>query len=169
VRPQAHIASGLLLWGLSDAPAWEVPVAVAAANLPDFDRNVAKALGVQRRDHHRWVSHSFAGWIGPTLLLARSARGRRIAAGVWVHLLLDTYHDGLAWRWPLSEEKVGLFRRPPGIRDKGWQTPWSWSFEAGKVEAGLWAGAAIAALSRRSPRRARPGRSRRRRRWADRA
>ena len=57
-----------------------------------------------RRDHHRWVSHSFAGWIGPTLLALALGRRhrlvRRCVLALWVHLLLDTYADGIAWPDP---------------------------------------------------------------------
>ena len=91
---------------------------------------MAKRLGVRRRDHHRWVSHSFVGWIGPTVLALALSRGtrragivRRCVASLWLHLLLDTYADGIAWLWPWREDKIGLFRRDPRIVDDGWSTP----------------------------------------------
>ena len=61
MRPQAHVAASLLVWSAARAPWWEAPVCALAGNLPDLDRTVAERLGVKRRDHHRWVSHSFAG------------------------------------------------------------------------------------------------------------
>ena len=156
MRPQAHVASGLLVWSASPQRAWELPADLVAANLPDFDRSVAKRLGVEGRAHHTWVTHSFLGWAPPTALalaLARRMRDpgpvHRAVALVWVHLLLDTYHHGIAWLWPLSKERVGLFRGPPGIRDDGWNTPAPLSTEAGKVEAAFWALSGLAVLLRR--------------------
>ena len=145
MRPQAHIAAGLLVWSSAGGPLWEAPLAVAASNLPDIDRNVAKRLGVERRDHHHWVSHSFVGWAPPTALVLRASRSavaRRAALNLWGHLALDTYHDGLAWLWPVYRRKIGLFQRPPGVRDKGWHTPARIEWKVGKVEAALWAGVA---------------------------
>ncbi len=118
-----------------------------AGNLPDLDRTVAKRLGVKRRDHHRWVSHSFAGWIGPTLLALALGRRhglvRRCVLAVWIHLLLDTYADGIAWLWPLREDKIGLFRRPASIVDDGWKTPAPLDTELGRAEAAMWAAVAV--------------------------
>jgi LexA-binding, inner membrane-associated putative hydrolase len=120
-----------------------------AGNLPDFDRNVAKKLGVKRRDHHRWVSHSFTGWAPPSALALRAAGDRPLVKGLvaclWGHLLLDTYADGIAWLWPLTERKIGLFQRPEGIRDRGWATPAPLTTKVGKVEAAFWAVAALGA------------------------
>lgn len=153
MRPQAHCAASLAIWGCSGAAAWEAPVCLVCGNLPDFDRNVAKAFGVKRRDHHRWVSHSLVGWLPPSLIalrLARRGRGRaairRGVACLWVHLLLDTYADGLAWPWPLHKEKIGLFQRPPEIRDDGWRTPAPLHTRLGQVEAVMWAAVAAGGL-----------------------
>ena len=111
---------------------------------------MAKRLGVKRRDHHRWVSHSLAGWAGPTTLALaasrRSRHGRFVRRGVlavWVHLLLDTYADGIAWLWPHREDKIGLFRRAPEIVDDGWNTPAPLDTELGKAEAAMWAIVAV--------------------------
>ena len=159
MRPQAHIAASMVIWSVSRAPLWEAPVCAACGNLPDLDRSVAKRLGVKRRDHHRWVSHSFAGWFPPTVLAFLGARRTRRAGlvnrcllSLWVHLLLDTYADGIAWRWPLSEEKVGLFRGPPSKGDRGWRTPAPLDSEMGRAEAALWAVAALALNLRRGGR-----------------
>ena len=156
MRPQCHVAASLFIWSASPQRAWEAPVDVIAGNLPDFDRNVAKRLGVERRDHHRWPTHSFVGWAPPTALALAVARRRRdpgpihrVVLCVWVHLLLDTYHDGIAWLWPLDKEKIGLFQRPPGVRDDGWNTPAPLSSRVGKVEAALWALAALGFLFKR--------------------
>jgi hypothetical protein len=171
MRPQAHLASSLLVWSAArDAPLAEAPLAAIAGNLPDFDRNVAKALGVRRRDHHRWPSHSLIGWLPPTLLAlrlgGRSPTVRRATALVWVHLALDTYADGLAWLWPWHKEKLGLFRKPPHIHDDGWNTPAPLDTNLGRIELAMWLGVGVALLTRRGPgcrpRRARRGRSRRR-------
>ena len=129
---------------------------MVAGHLPDFDRSVAKRLGVKRRDHHRWVSHSFVGWIGPTVLALVLSGGtrragivRRCVASLWLHLLLDTYADGIAWLWPYREDKIGLFRRPPSIVDDGWSTPAPLDTELGRAEAAMWgAVAARTALTR---------------------
>ena len=118
-----------------------------AGQLPDLDRSVAKRLGVKRRDHHRWVSHSFAGWIGPTLLALALGRRRplvrRCVLALWVHLLLDTYADGIAWLWPWREDKIGLFRRAASIVDDGWNTPAPLDTELGEAEAAMWAAVAL--------------------------
>jgi membrane-bound metal-dependent hydrolase YbcI (DUF457 family) len=153
MRPQAHVASSLLVWSASrDAALAEAPLCVLAGNLPDLDRNVAKRLGVKRRDHHRWVSHSLVGWLAPTALALalgrRNATVRRATALVWVHLLLDTYADGIAWLWPLREDKIGLFRKTPGIRDRGWRTPAPLSTELGKAELAMWVATALMAARR---------------------
>ena len=151
VRPQAHTAAGLAVWSCARGPAWEAPLAALSANLPDLDRSVARALGVQRRDHHRWVSHSAAGWALPTLAALRASRSgvlRRCVAAVWIHLAMDTYADGIAWRWPLSEEKIGLFRKPPEIVDRGWSTPAPASTNLGRVEIALWALVALGLVRR---------------------
>jgi hypothetical protein len=140
------------------------PLAEAAAcmlcgHLPDLDRSVARRLGVRRRDHHRWVSHSFAGWLPPSAAALRAARGRRHAGSVrravlalWMHLLLDTYADGIAWLWPLREDKIGLFRRSPEIVDRGWQTPAPLHTELGRAELAMWLLAAALAAQRRGRR-----------------
>jgi membrane-bound metal-dependent hydrolase YbcI (DUF457 family) len=124
-----------------------VALTALAGNLPDLDRSVAKRLGVKRRDHHRWVSHSFAGWIGPTLIaLARGRRHglvRRCVLALWIHLLLDTYADGIAWLWPWREDKIGLVRRSASIVDDGWNTPAPLDTELGKAEAAMWAAVAL--------------------------
>jgi hypothetical protein len=70
---------------------------------------------------------------------------------VWLHLLLDTYADGLAWTWPHNEAKIGFFRKPPGIHDDGWKTPAPLSTELGKAEAAMWTGAALGLLRRLRP------------------
>ena len=148
MRPQAHCAASLALWSWARAPAWEAPLCTLAGNLPDLDRSVAKRLGVTRRDHHRWVSHSLVGWAPPTALLlvaTRAPAARRAAAAVWGHLLLDTYADGIAWLWPLSERKIGLFRKPPEIVDDGWRTPAPFTTNLGRAEAAMWA-ATVAGL-----------------------
>jgi hypothetical protein len=102
------------------------------------------------------VSHSLAGWGPPTLLALWLGGDRRpVARGVaclWSHLLLDSYADGIAWLWPVDEEKIGLFRKPDGIRDSGWSTPAPLSTEVGKIELGMWLVAA-AGLVRRGRRR----------------
>ena len=138
MRPQAHVASGLVVWSLSDAPLLEAPVDVVAANLPDFDRSIAKRLSVKGRKHHTWPSHSAVFWVPPTLLAFKTGKGRRQMGLVWVHLVLDTYADGIAWRWPLDKEKVGLFRKPPEIHDDGWNTPAPLSSEIGKIDLAMW-------------------------------
>jgi hypothetical protein len=153
MRPQAHVAASLLIWATGPRPAWEAPVCVLAGNLPDLDRSVARRLGVTRRDHHRWVSHSLAGWIGPSAGAVRAARrGRhggtwgRTLACLWAHLLMDSYADGIAWLWPLSEEKIGLFRKPESIVDRGWRTPAPRTTALGRIEAAMWAAALALAV-----------------------
>jgi hypothetical protein len=61
---------------------------------------------------------------------------------------MDSYADGLAWLWPLSEEKIGLFRKPAHIRDSGWTTPAPLDTNLGRIEAALWA-AVVIGLARR--------------------
>jgi hypothetical protein len=144
------VAASLAIWSAGRGPAWEAPLDAVCGNLPDFDRNVAKRLGVERRDHHRWVSHSIAGWLPPSLLVGYLGRDspvvRRAVACVWVHLLLDSYADGIAWLWPVHKEKIGLFRKPEWIRDRGWATPAPLGTNMGKVEAAFWLIAATRAL-----------------------
>jgi LexA-binding, inner membrane-associated putative hydrolase len=145
----------LALWSAGRRPLWQAPLCLLAGHLPDLDRSVAKRLGVKRRDHHRWVSHSPAGWLPPSVLALAAARGRRheglvglCVLSLWVHLLLDTWADGIAWRWPVSEEKVGLFRKPPWIVDRGWSTPAPLDTAPGRFEAGMWAAVALGVLRR---------------------
>lgn len=152
MRPHAHVASSLLVWSASSARLREAPLCLIAGNLPDLDRNVARALGVRRRDHHRWVSHSLVGWLPPTALAlglgGRSPTVRRAVALVWIHLLLDTYADGIAWLWPVHKAKIGLFRKHPGSRDRGWRTAAPLSTELGRAELALWAATALCLVSR---------------------
>ena len=148
MRPQAHVASGLLVWSLAGAPLREAPVDVVAANLPDFDRSIARRLGVQGRRHHTWPSHSALLWSGPTLLALAAGRARRPMGLVWIHLVLDTYADGIAWLWPLSEDKIGLFRKPPEIRDDGWNTPAPPGTELGRIERAMWVLTAVVVARR---------------------
>jgi hypothetical protein len=166
MRPQAHLASGVLFWSASDAPLWELPVDALAANLPDFDRDVAKRLGVKGRRHHVWPSHSFVFWAVPSAIaLKASAKAQRPVAAVWTHLLLDTYADGLAWLWPVHKEKIGLFRKPEFIHDDGWNTPAPLTTELGKIELAMWLAVTATALRRLAGSgagRARSSRSRRR-------
>ena len=68
---------------------------------------------------------------------------RLCVASLWVHLLPTPSQDGIAWLWPLSEEKVGLFRKPPEIVDRGWETPAPLSTAPGRFEAGMWAAFAL--------------------------
>lgn len=152
MRPQAHIAASLLVWSSApDAPAWEAPVDVLAGNLPDLDRNVAKALGVKRRDHHRWPTHSLVFWLAPTLLLARHRKARRPLAALWLHLVLDSYADGIAWLWPLHKDKIGLFQGPPTSTDRGWRTQAPIGTKMGNAELGMWLGAVLALARRGRP------------------
>ena len=150
MRPQAHIAASLLIWSCGPRGLIEAPACALAGNLPDLDRSVARRLGVTRRDHHRWVSHSFVGWAPPTALVLRGTRRsrhrgavRRGVLALWVHLLLDTYADGIAWLWPLHRDKIGLFRRPEAIRDDGWNTPAPLDTNLGRAEAAMWLGTAL--------------------------
>ena len=147
MRPQAHTAASLMIWSFGPQALVEAPICALCGNLPDLDRSVAKRLGVKRRDHHRWVSHSFAGWAPPSalaLLASRRSRHRgavrRGVLAVWVHLLLDTYADGIAWLWPLHKDKIGLFRRPEEIHDSGWSTPAPLHTNLGRAEAAMWLG-----------------------------
>lgn len=155
MRPQAHIAASLVVWSGSSGAIWEAPVCVLCGNLPDLDRSVAKRMGVTRRDHHRWVSHSLAGWLAPSLVALATSRRTRLAgpvrrgvASLWIHLLLDTYADGIAWAWPLHEEKIGCFRGPPSSRDRGWRTPAPLSSALGRAEAAMWAALLLDRLRR---------------------
>ena len=165
MRPQAHVASSLLVWSASGARLIEAPLDVVAGNLPDFDRSVARRLGVRGRRHHTWPTHSAVFWALPTLVALRTRRGRRLMGLVWVHLALDTYADGIAWFWPASE-KLGLFRKPPEIRDDGWNTRAPLSTELGRIELAMWLTAGAIAVRRLAGSAAGRARSsRRRRRW----
>ena len=151
MRPQAHVAASLAIWSWGRAPLWEAPLDVIAGNLPDFDRSVAKALGVKRRDHHRWISHSPAGWLPVTaavLALDRGPAARRALVALWSHLLLDSYADGIAWLWPVYKDKIGLFRGPPSKLDRGWRTAAPLTSRLGRVEAAMWASGALGLLLR---------------------
>lgn len=157
MRPQAHVAASLVVWSAGSGAAWEAPVCVLCGNLPDLDRSVARRLGVIRRDHHRWVSHSLAGWLPPSLMALAASRHTRAAgpvqrgvASLWIHLLLDTYADGIAWAWPLHEEKIGCFRRPAEIEDDGWNTPAPLGTNLGRAEAAMWAALVLDRLRRRT-------------------
>ena len=121
---------------------------VLAANLPDVDRPIARKLGVEGRKHHTWPSHSAVLWAVPTLVALKTGRGRRQMGLVWVHLAMDTYADGIAWLWPRSKEKIGLFRKPPEIHDDGWNTPAPLSSELGKIELVMWVVTAAAVVRR---------------------
>jgi hypothetical protein len=146
------VAASLAICTCSGGRAWEAPLCAVAGNLPDLDRNVARRLRVKRRDHHRWVSHSFVGWFPPTAVAlrlgGRRAGVRRAVACLWGHLLLDSYADGIAWLWPLHKDKVGLFRKPEGIHDDGWRTPAPLTTNLGRAEAAFWALAALGAAAR---------------------
>lgn len=121
---------------------------VVAANLPDFDRSIAKRLNVQGRRHHTWPSHSALLWAAPTLVALRTGRARRQMGLVWIHLVMDTYADGIAWLWPLDKSKRGLFRKPESIHDDGWNTPAPLGTELGKIELAMWAVTAAGAVRR---------------------
>ena len=144
-----------MVWSAGRRRLPELPVCLVCGHLPDFYRTVARWLGVRRRDHHRWISHSFVGWFPPTMVALGRSRGsrhggliRRGVLALWVHLLLDSYADGIAWLWPLREDKLGWFRRSPEITDHGWHTPAPLHTELGKAEAVMWAVAAALALVR---------------------
>lgn len=147
MRPQAHVASGLLVWSVRRRPAREALAYVLAANLPDLDRPVAKRLGVKGRRHHVWPSHSALFWLVPTVAARRAGLPRSLVLCVWLHLVLDTYADGIVWLWPWRRTKVGLFRKPPEIVDDGWRTPAPLTSEPGKVEAAMWVAAGLALLA----------------------
>jgi hypothetical protein len=146
MRPQAHVASGLLVWSVLRRPLREAPVYALAANLPDLDRPVAKRLGVKGRRHHVWLSHSAVFWVAPSVAARRRPS---LVACVWIHLVLDTYADGIVWLWPAHREKIGLFRKPPEIVDDGWNTPAPLSTGLGRAEAAMWVGAGLALIRRR--------------------
>jgi hypothetical protein len=141
MRPQAHVASGLLVWSALRRPVHEAPAYVLAANLPDLDRPVAAKLGVKGRRHHVWPSHSAVFWLVPSVLARRHPS---LVACVWIHLVLDSWADGIVWLWPAHREKIGLFRKPASITDDGWDTP-RW----GRLEPAMWAAAGFALLRRR--------------------
>jgi membrane-bound metal-dependent hydrolase YbcI (DUF457 family) len=144
-----------VVWSAGNGSLAEAPLTLVCGHLPDFDRTVAKKLGVKRRDHHRWVTHSFVGWAPPTVLALAAARGtrreavvKRCVISLWLHLLLDSYADGIAWLWPLTEEKVGLFRGPPTSTDRGWHTKAPLDSEMGRAEAVMWGVAAVGTATR---------------------
>jgi hypothetical protein len=52
---------------------------------------------------------------------------------------MDTYADGIAWLWPLREDKLGFFRKPEWIVDRGWNTPAPATTNLGRIELAMWA------------------------------
>lgn len=92
-----------------------------------------------------WPSHSAVFWLLPSLALRRRPA---LVACVWIHLLMDSYADGIVWLWPWRRSKVGLFRKPAEIVDDGWRTPAPLSTSLGRIEAAMWLGAALALIRR---------------------
>ena len=129
MRPQAHVASGRMVWSLSDGPLIEAP-------LDASPRTFRTSIGPSRRASG--PSHSAVFWALPTLVALKTGKGRRQVGLVWIHLVMDTYADGIAWLWPVEHSKLGLFRKPPEIHDDGWNTPAPLSSELGKIELAMW-------------------------------
>ena len=80
-------------------------------------------------------------------MAGESAADRQALVEV-INLGLDPWADGIAWLWPFSERKIGLFRKPPEIVDHGWDTPAPLDTAPGRFEAGMWAAFALGLLRR---------------------
>jgi inner membrane protein len=71
--------------------------------------------------HHRFWTHIPAVWLVVTvtsLALAKWLRPSWVAplalllAGVWLHLVLDTWAGDIMWLWPVSDQFFHLFAVP---------------------------------------------------------
>ena len=94
--------------------------ALLGAVLPDFDM-IWFHLVDQSRHHHRFWPHIPAVWAVISLITLplmprlRPAWVRPLAialAGVWLHLLLDSWAGGILWLWPVSDHLFQLITVP---------------------------------------------------------
>lgn len=113
--PGAHIATGVLLFialqmaGVS--PLFAV-LAVIGAVLPDADAALYRING-----HRRRITHAPLFWLASlaTIVLA-FPQFVYLAAGVFIHLILDTADWGIMWLYPFRKGFYGGTLRKKGVR-----------------------------------------------------
>lgn len=126
-------AAGLGGW-TRDMPYYRnlVTAGLLCSVLPDMDLLYFYFIDNQQHIHHGYMFHRPAFWASIailSLLISYAVRSRvfrfLILAGsvnVFVHLVLDSVTEGIAWLYPLTNDRFGLFSVPARF---GW---WVWSF-----------------------------------------
>lgn len=108
----AHLPSGYLLARSAGyRRGLMLKMAFLGAILPDFDMIYFHAIDSSVH-HHRFWPHIPAVWLVISAAVLALAKWRRPAwvaplaillAGVWLHLLLDSWAGDIMWLWPLSD------------------------------------------------------------------
>lgn len=117
----AHLPSGYLLArGGGYRHGAVMTAALIGAVLPDLDMLWFHFVD-HSQHHHRFWPHIPAIWAVITLItlpVSRSLRPSWFAplamglAGVWLHLILDTWAGDIMWLWPYSDQLFHLVSVP---------------------------------------------------------
>lgn len=127
----AHLPSGYLLARALRHRRGPVMVAALIGSvLPDFDMLWFHFVD-QSVHHHRFWPHIPAVWLVTSVtalpLVWRVCKDwfvvcLAVLAGVWLHLILDTWAGDILWLWPFSDRFFSLFTVPAA------QSNWVLSF-----------------------------------------
>jgi inner membrane protein len=117
----AHLPSGYLLArGTGHRRGMLLGAALLGAVLPDFDMLYFHFVD-HSVHHHRFWPHIPAIWAVITLTVLPLVRWLRpswfapvvlLLAGVWLHLVLDTWAGDIMWLWPYSDRLFHVFGVP---------------------------------------------------------
>lgn len=117
----AHLPSGYLLGrSFGQRRGRLLLAAMIGAGLPDLDM-IWFALVNSQVHHHRFWPHIPAVWAGIALValpLARWLRPDWLAplamgfAGIFLHLILDTWAGSILWLWPVSDHLYSIVTVP---------------------------------------------------------
>jgi hypothetical protein len=126
MRPQGHLAGGIIAAAALDRPLW---LGAACATLPDLDLLLAPVLRKSKylnahftasEGHHYYPTHTPIFWglvylgMGP-----HKETAKLIGIAVATHLISDMVSDEIPILWPLSRRQVGLrWDRDTDVRSK---------------------------------------------------
>jgi inner membrane protein len=100
--------------------------------LPDMDLLHFYFIDNRQHMHHGYMFHLPAFWtaiVVASLLMSYAVRSKSFrlmilvcSSNILIHFVLDSVTEGIAWLYPLTNDRFGLFNVPARF---GW---WVWSF-----------------------------------------
>lgn len=114
--------------------------ALLGSVLPDFDLLYFYLIDGQSTLHHNYFTHLPFFWLCVSPFLLPSRTGRVFLVSIALHLLLDTWAGGIAWKWPFSKELLVCVTVPAAYDWWVWNFALHWSFlpEIALVGAAFW-------------------------------